>query len=783
MYSNFIKTAIRFLWRHKTYTILNYLCLTFGLTCFIVASLNVTRVINYDRFHTNYNRLFEVEANVTYFNGDQFPKELLSASLPEVIKKEVPEIESISRVVNCSYPIINGENSFSENGIYADPDFLESFTFPLIAKQGTDPFINNNSIVISERLALKLFNTTDCIGKSVILKKDSGMDAHTISGIMINVPNQSYLQFNFILPFSKYLSVNSWALDPGATSNQIWALLSANSDLEKTNEKLKNLIKNQEPTLNQELFLFPLSEKMLYYYVGGRRVWREMQNIVLIVCIGFAILLIACFNFINLSIALNIRRYREVGIKKILGAQRPLIILQHMAETSIIIFFSFLTSLDLMKLSVNALNRTFNGDVQFDLSDFRVILILAAILLFTLIASGLLPAMYLSSSRPVNILKGKIVTDSSFSFLRQSLIVFQFTIPIVLIIFVFIVRKQDLYLRNFDLGFTKENIMIVNTSGELEVHSESIRTDLGTIPGIEYVSFSNCIPARGARLTNEVSWEGKNVTEKLHFWCINTDDNYDKIVNLKVSEGRFFDKSYPADSSCYLVNDVAVRTMNYDNPVGKTITLEGKKGTIIGIFKDFHAIGLAGPFTPTIISLTKRERSNILIKITKGSFHEVSSRVKEVLTKYEPEKTYQPYLYSDLVRRTELTSVSYLLSLAFFISILLASMGLSGLTSFTAASRTKEIGIRKINGASVFSVMRLLGLSYSKWLLISTVISFPAAYLLGTVFLARFNFRISMPYGLFILGPVLAYIIAMASISLQSLKAATRNPVDALRYE
>ena len=287
--------------------------------------------------------------------------------------------------------------------------------------------------------------------------------------------------------------------------------------LRVANEKMKNLIKEQETTLNQELFMFPLKEKILYYYIDGRRVWREMQNVVIIGCLGFAILLIACFNFINLTIAQNIKRYREAGIKKVVGARKSLIIAQYLGETFILTLLSLFTAICLTRLAVIELNRAFNGDVQFNFSDFRIILIFAGIALFTALISGLLPALYLSSSNPVNVLKGKIVTSHSFSFFRQSLIIFQFTIPIVIIIIMIIIRTQDSFIRNFDLGFDKNKLLIIPNLKDIETHSESIRTDLLSIPGIEAVSFSNCIPARGAKVSNEVSWEGKHCLGKTAF--------------------------------------------------------------------------------------------------------------------------------------------------------------------------------------------------------------------------------------------------------------------------
>lgn len=783
MFTSFIKTAIRFFWRNKSYTILNYLCITFGLTCSIVAALNVTRVLGYDKFHKNYDRIYEVEAHVTYFNGDRFPKEYLSASLPDLLRESVPEIESLVRVTNTSFTFKKGNETIQEPGIYAEPHLLEIFSFPLVSGQQESVLTDNNSIVISERLALKIFDSVDCIGKTLIVKNDSGEEGFTVSGILKDVPNESSMQFSFIVPFSKFLSGNSQALESGSSSTMIWALLNSNADAGAANAKLKDLIKGQETTLNQELFLFPLKEKILYTYSGGKRVWGEMQNVVIISSIGLAILLIACFNFINLAIAMNIRRYREAGIKKVVGAHKSTIIIQHLGEAFILILISLLTAIDLTRLAVNGLNRMLNGNVQFNFSDFGIILIFAGFALFTTLVAGLLPALYLSSSNPVNILKGKVVTGHSFSAFRQGLIVFQFTIPIFVIICMLIIRTQDNYLRHFDMGFDQNKLLIIPSSPGLDAHSESVRSELLSIPGVESASFTNCIPARGAKVTNEVSWEGKDASSNLHFWRINTDFSYSQTVNLLISSGRYFDKSHPSDSSCFLINDVAAKVMGYEDPLGRTLTLDGKNGTIIGVFKNFHALDLRGPYTPTIISVSGEGRSSLLVKFSSGSYSSLYDKIKDTLNKYETEKVFQPYLYSDMMKRTELTTISMLAGLAFFISILLACMGLSGLASFTAESRTKEIGIRKINGASIFSILQLLGLNYTKWLLIASCIAMPLALILGNFFLARFNFRTSMPYWAFFAGPAIACIIALMTVIIQSWRAGNRNPVEALRYE
>jgi len=783
MILNFLKIAFRFFWRNKAYSILNYLCLTFGLSCSIIAMLHINRMLSFDKFHDNYERLYSVEANVTYFNGDQFPKQLLSASLAGTLEEKIPEFEKLTRLVNRSYTFVNGEKTFTENGLHADETFLEMFSFPFVSGSFSEELWGINSIVISERMANKFFGSADCIGKTLLYKDNTYEVGYKISGVLEDLPSETSISFDFIIPFSKFIAYNIWANETGATACYTWGLLNKAAAAGDINSKIKDLINTQEATLNQELFLFPLSEKALYSYAGGRRIWAGMQYLVITGTIGFSILLIACFNFINLAIAMNIRRYREAGIRKVVGAKKSTIILQYLGETLIFVLISLLFASELVRILLRGFNSMTNGNLQFNYSDMRVIIGLVLITIFCVLFSGLLPAIYLSYTNPVDTLKGKVVTSHSFSLFRQSLIVFQFTIPVVFIIIMMIINVQDKFIRSFDLGFDKGKLLIINNSINLDEHEESFKSDILSIPGIETISYTNCIPSKGAAVSNEVSWDGKDASESLHFWCINTDFNYKNAVNINMTEGRYFDKTFTADSNCYVINDIAAKVMKYDNPVGRSMTLAGSKGTIIGVFKDFHAIDLSGPFTPTIISVNRANRNNILISFSSAGYSSISERISSVCKKYDPDTMVEARLFSDLVQTSVLTTTSRVIGAAFIIALMLACLGLSGLASFTAVSRTKEIGIRKINGATTLVVMKMLGKNYTKWLIISIIISLPFAYFLGNIFLSRFNFHAPLPIWTFFAGPLIAYIIALLTVSWQSWRVAARNPVVSLRYE
>jgi putative ABC transport system permease protein len=783
MLISFFKIAVRCLWRKKTYSLLNFVCLTFGLTCAIITMLYILNVFSYDKFHKNYNRLYAVDAWVTYFNGDRFPKEYLSASLTDVLKGQAPEIEEVTRVAERDYSFINGEKTFTETGLFADSNFFNVFTFPLLQEGSRDMLTDLNSIVISDRMARKFFESQDCVGKTLILKDGNRNEAYKVTEVFRSVPSQSLMQFDFVIPFSKFLSGNSWAVETGATANQTWILLKNNVDKKFVENKIKNLIRNQETTLNQELFLFPLREQILYSYAGGKRVWKEMQNIVIIGSIGFAILLIACFNFINLAIALNIRRYREAGIRKVAGSGKTAIVLQFLGETFIITLISLLTAVILVRVLLAGFNTMFNYDIHLQLLDMNMIAFLFTIILFTGTISGLFPALYLASFSPIDVLKGKIITGHSYSIFRQSLIVFQFAIPVVLIICMMIIKTQDSYMRNFDAGVDKDKVIILDNSVNIQSHAESVKAELLAFPGVEAVSFTNCIPTRGARVSAEVNWEGKDATEKLHFWCVNSDFDYNKVVRVNITEGRFFNTVFSTDSAAYLINDMAAAVMKSKNPVGSVITVEGRKGTIIGVFKDFHSIDLAGPIVPTIMYIRPDYRPTVLVKYSSGSFPAIAGKIKAVFQHYENEASFHATLFRDLEPYSNLTLPSNLVGLAFIVALLLACMGLYGLSSFTSENRTKEIGIRKSHGATTLSVMRLLLASYTKWLTIAFFIALPIAFIVGKKFLTRFYFHTQMPVWPFIAGPIIALIVALLTVSSQTWSVANRNPVKSLRYE
>ncbi len=783
MVKNFFRTAIRHLLRNKTYALLNYFCLTFGLSCSIVICLYIQYILSYDKFHYNYKRLFAVEAYVTFFNGDRFPKEYLSASLTDLLKVNAPEITDMVRVAERDFEFKAGDIKLTEKGFYADTGFFRVFTFPIVRAGGQKILSDMNSIAISESMALKFFKKKDCIGESLILKNGDKTDAFNVAGVFRDAPRQSSMHFDFVIPFSRFMSENKWAAEPGATANRTWILLKDNIGRKQVENKIRDLIKSQETTLNQELFLFPMSEQILYNYAGGKRVWKEMQNIVIIGSIGFLILLIACSNFMNLALAMNFRRYKETGIKKVLGSDRAAIVLHFLGETLILTILSLLTAIILVKILVAGFNRMFSFNIFFHLLKFDMTAFLILITILTALISGLIPSLFLASSDPLSAIRGEIIKSSRKGILQQGIIVFQFIIVMVLIICIIIIRTQDSYMRSYDVGVDKDKLIIIDNTNNLKSHSSGFRADLLTIPGIEAVSFTNCVPSRGARVTNEVSWEGKDSTEKLHFWLVKSDFDYNKAVKVKITSGRFFSPGFSTDSSSYLVNDVAAAVMKNRTPVGSSITVGGKKGPVIGVFSNFHSIDLAGPLVPTIISARSGEAPYILVRYSTGSFREVSARIREIYMHYEKESVFHASLFSDLVPYSDLTLPSRMVGLAIIIATLLACLGLFGLASFNSENRTREIGIRKASGATTLNILWMLVSDYLKWPMIACLAAFPAAFVIGKSFLGRFYFHSPLPLWAFIVAPLFASAVALLTVAAISWRVANYDPSNSLRHE
>ncbi len=780
--------AVRHLKRNKTYSILNVLGLTIGLACAILLFLSVIYNLSYDKFNKNYSRLYNLNSWIPVEGTKKsFANTQHSALLGPLLIEHIPEIENFTRIVNSQYIIKHDNKTFIENGIFADTNFFKLFSSQL--KEGNYKHIleDNNSIVISERLAKIFFDNSNCIGKTIVLKNENSMCNFQIEGVMKDAPDQSSLKFDYIIPFSRFLTDHIEANELTAWSNTTWLLLKPNVNIHLINSKINDLINKESKIKDIRYFLFPLKDKHLYNYVNGQKsIFGNILDVILFSVIAVSILLIACFNFMNLGIALTTKRYTATGIKKILGSSRTNIITQFLSESLILSLLSLGFALIIVSVVLPFFNSFSASKVELAIpfSNPKIMLAFGGMAIFAGLLSGIYPAIVNSSVSTSNILKSNILLDGRLSNFRQGLIIFQFIVSFIFITFTIVIWEQAEYINAKDLGLIKENILVFENHNNILKHQTLFKSELLSLNEVSSLCYSNSMPFTMIRNYATVDWPGKEATIDNIFPLINTDYDFLETLGPKLLRGRFFDKELTTDRKNFVINETAAKIMALDNPVGKIITVNGHKGTIIGLVKDFQTSSLFTPYLPVVIKMDPNETCYTVIKFLPGKYKQLVENLERIFKKFESDYPLEAHLVSETYQNENLNNkATWLTGIFAFIAITLACLGLFGLASFTVEKRTKEIGVRKINGASNYGILKLLIQSYIKWLILAILIGMPIAYLLSATFLRIFAFHVHIPLMVFVFVPLLLICVALLSVSMQSFRAATRNPVESLRYE
>ena len=580
---------------------------------------------------------------------------------------------------------------------------------------------------------------------------------------------------------------NGKANELTSESNTTWLLLKPNSDVQQMNAKINKVIDKEVVIKDKKYFLFPLKDKYLYNYVNGKK--SSLGSIIDVMSfstIAILILLIACFNFMNLAIALTAKRYGEAGIKKTLGSARKNIIFQFLGESIILSLLSFCFALLIVAWVLPAFNNFSPSKriLTIPFSNPTVMFAFTGLAIVAGLLAGLYPAILLSSVSAINILKRNLSPKGKLSYFRQGLIVFQFIISVFFITFTFIFLKQAKYIHTMDLGLTKENILVFENHENISNHQATFKSELLSIPEVSSVCFSNSMPFVNVNGSANVDWPGRIPTIDNNFPLINTDYGFLKTLQPKLLRGRFFEEGLKTDEDNFVVNETAAEVIKQANPVGQVITVNGRKGTIIGVVKNFQTNHLFNPYFPVIIKINPQETYFTVIRFLPGNNKTLLEKLKKKYKQFESDYPFEPDLADDLFYRQNFKSeAAVLVGIFAAIAIFLACLGLFGLAAFSAEKRTKEIGVRKINGASIYSVILLLLRAYAKWVTIAICIGVPISFLLGKAFLGSFAFHTSLPLWAFAVGPLIVICIALLTVSLLTFKAAMRNPVESLRYE
>jgi len=787
MIKNYFKIAWRNLLHNKTFSLINIFGLALGMTCSLLIMLWLKDELKRDKFHANDKRLFRVMEN-QYYSGDisTFPSS--PGILAENIVKDVPEIEMASQMLWEEQPLFTvGDKFDKEKGRHVQKDFLKMFSFKLAKGDVATALARPDAVVISKNLANKYFNGEDPIGK--MIKIDSKENV-IVTGVLEEIPELSSLKFDFLMSYDIWFKKNDWAKEWGNNGPRCYVMLAANTSVDKVNAKIKNYIKTKNKESNVELFLQNYGESYLYSnWDNGKQKGGRIEYVRIFSVVAIIILLIACINFMNLATARSLRRAREIGVRKVVGAGKRQLVAQFIGESMFVSFLALILSLLIVALILPSFNTLTEKHLAINLADPSFLLIVLGLTVLTGFISGSYPALFMSTLKPIIVLKGLLKFKSGATYFRKGLVVFQFALSIFLILGMIVIYRQINYIHNKNLGFAKEDLLYIPLEGELQKNFMTFKEELLKQPGIKFISSAQSSPLEVGSSTQGVRWPGKDTTKLILFSNNPITYDYVKTMGIELVGGRDFDPSYSLDSMNYLINEAAARKIGYKDPVGKELTMWGDKGTIIGLMKDYHHNSLHVPIEPLILRLFKKSWNsywgNVIIKTEQGQTKQALASMEKVYKKFNPGFPFKYYFTDDEIMnnyKAEYT-VSKLSRYFAFLAIFISCLGLFGLVTFTAEQKTKEIGIRKVLGASVTGIIGMLSKDFLKLVLIAAVIAFPVAWWMMHKWLNDFEYRVDIGWWVFVVAGVAALLIALLTISFQSIKAAVANPVKSLRTE
>lgn len=781
--NNYLKIAWRNVKRHKAYSFINIAGMAIGIASCILILLWIQEEMSWDRFHENANEIYLVSQK--QYDGHLTP--VTPSPLASFLKAEFPEVNNAARYITYSkLQLKYGDKSFSENPIIVDSAFFQIFSYDFI-KGNPDTALNSiHSILITEKLGAKLFGQDDPFGKTITVNNSSDFE---VKGVIKNIPRNSIFQFDCVLPFQMIAQErpqDNWK------SSYLWTYiqLQSNSPYRDFNQKIAGAVKQRDPGNEAELYLLPLTQlHLLPQEAGGRIIYVYIFS-----AMAIFILVIACINFINLTTARSANRAKEVGLRKVIGARRNNLIRQFFGESFLFSFAAVGCAVFLVFLFLPAFNNlsgkqfTFVQDIAHNTG---LILGIIGIAIFTGVFSGFYPAFLLSSFQPAKVLRASQnvggISRSPMS--RRILVVVQFSLSIFLMIGTFIIYSQLNFIRTRNLGFNKNNVVCSDSSwGEANI--QTIRDELLTNPNIQSVSFASQKMGEwesGAR--EDVNWKGRASDLKITFEVIFCDPDYLETNKMEMVKGRFFSKEFPGDErQSFVLNETAVQEMGFGDrsPVGESLSFwEQYNGIIVGVIKDFHTQSLHNRIQPVIMAFNPGSLDNINIRIgsedMNGTLMFIQEKWKELTGGFVFEYSFLDESLDERYRAEKATGT--LLKYFTFLAILISCIGLLGLISYITQQRTKEIGIRKVLGAPVFSILKFLVKEFMLLVLLANIIAFPAAYFAAKKWLANFAYQTDIGWTAFFLSGGLALIIALLTVGLQSLKAATANPIESLRYE
>ena len=788
MIRNYFIIAWRNLLRNKSFSILNILGLSIGMAATTLILLWIVFEMGVDQFHEKKGRIYEVY-NSFPINEEIWAWNTTPKIMANSIKQDYPEVESAVRVNWPSTFLFSiDDKRLKASGKIVDSDFLNVFSFPLIEGNVNTIFDQINSVVITEKLSKKLFQDENPIGK--IVKVDN-TDNFTVTGVLKDLPSNTDFDFEFLMPWS-YLHQKGWDDENWSNnSTMTYVLLKEGIDNDFFAPKIKELRKKYDKeSPKMETFLYPFSRSYLYSkFENGKETGGRIDFLRMFGIIGLFILLIACINFMNLSTARSEKRAKEVGIRKVVGAGKKSLIAQFLGESILISFIASILALIIVIVSLPAFNDLIEKELMLDFGNKWFWIVTIGLILFTGVLAGSYPAFHLSAFKPVIVLKGKGSFQKNNTLItpRKVLVVLQFTFAIILITATIIVRQQLKYAQDRQLGYSKDNLIYYFMEGDAEKNYELIKEELLSSNVALSVSKTSSPITEGWSNTWGIGWKGKEENDKTIIDRFCADDAIVKTAGLEILHGRDFDlKKFPTDSTAVLINEAAAKHMNFDEPIGQIIKDNNIDWHVIGVVKDFVLKSPFHPITPMVIEGAKGWFNVIHIKFNKINTTSENLAVTESI--FKKHNSAYPFSYqfvdNEYAKKFNVQKkTGKLAGLFTLLAIFISCLGLFGLASYMAENRTKEIGIRKVLGASISSITTLLSKEFLKLVLLAFFLALPVTWYFMNKWLEEFNYRITISWWVFALAGILALGIALFTVSFQAIKAAIANPSISLKTE
>lgn len=784
MFKNYLKTTFRNLWKNKGYTFLNIGGLAIGIACAALIFLWVENELTWNHYFSNRDNLYKVKDRQTY-DGQTFTFDATPGPLAPGMKAEIPGIKNTSRTTWGNRVLFSlNDKSIYEQGMYVDSSFLSMFKLQFIEGNAAQAFHDLYSVVISETMANKFFGSTNVAGKTLKIDNDKN---YIVTAVIKDLPQNISFRFDWLSPFRIYLNNNDWLKELGNNGIVTYAETEPDVNVDNINKKLYNYLKTKDTSLNARMSIYPMSRWRLYdSYEDGKEIPGRVKYVNLFTIIAWIILIIACINFMNLATARSEQRAREVGVRKVLGAGKRKLVAQFVGESLIMSFISALLSIGLIYLALPAFNNLINSKLSVHLFYPAHISALIVIAVLCGLVAGSYPAFYLSSFNPVGVLKGIKLKSGSAGYIRKGLVVLQFAISVTFIICTIIIYQQIQHIKTRNLGYNKQDLVYLDLNGKMKQNFDVIKNDLTQSGVVQDAALSRSSVLQLGSNTSNFNWDGKDPNKQVLITVESVSPEYISTMGMKLKAGRDFYNGMKADSGNVIINDAMAKLITNKNAVGKIISAGNDRLTVVGVVNDFLYNDMYSSAAPLILYIDTASTNYLSIRLhanagLKTALPQIENIIKKDNPGYPVEYNFVDDFFSKLFQ-TE-TLIGQLAGVFAALAIFISCLGLFGLAAYTAEQRKKEIGIRKVLGASVQGVAGLLSKDFLSLVGIACIISFPVAWLVMHNWLQNFNYRVDINWLIFIGAGVLAIVIALITVSFQAIKAAIANPVKSLRTE